>query len=436
MPAAVSFRGAMTATAPDPSEAPEPDTSEVSLSYPGWRVVFLCFVMAVVCWGFGFYGHGFYLAELQRLHGWPAWLVSSASTAYYFFSAFLVVFINDGVRRFGARACVLVGAVAMAAALAALPFIATPWQLFASYGVMAFAWATMSVGAITNILGLWFERKRGLAISLALNGASLGGVVLVPALVFLAAGAGFATAMLSAAAFVLLLVPPLALLVLSPRRPVPTKSSGLQPAATAVPTWTRATALRSLALWSVSAPFSLALLSQAGFLVHQISFLETTIGRRQAGIAVAVTTAMAIVGRLSLGLIADRIDQRVASALSMASQAGALAVMSQASDAAVLLGASALYGFSVGNLITFPALIIQREFEPAAFGMLVGLSTAITQFTYAFGPGLLGLVRDATGSYTAPLGLCVAINLLAAAIVLKRVRGGQTPSNRQHIGSA
>ena len=39
--------------------------------------------------------------------------------------------------------------------------------------------------------------------------------------------------------------------------------------------------------------------------------------------------------------------------------------------------------------------------------MLVGLSTAITQFTYAFGPGLLGLVRDLTGSYTAPLLLCV-----------------------------
>ena len=50
---------------------------------------------------------------------------------------------------------------------------------------MALAWATMSLGAINTILGLWFERKRGLAISLALNGASFGGVVIVPALDFL-----------------------------------------------------------------------------------------------------------------------------------------------------------------------------------------------------------------------------------------------------------
>ena len=189
--------------------------------------------------------------------------------------------------------------------------------------------------------------------------------------------------------------------------------------------WTRAAALRSPAFWSVSAPFSLSLLSQAGFLVHLIAFLEPTIGRNTAGIAVAITTAMAIVGRLVLGTIADRTNQRLASALSLGAQAAALIVMTQTTDTSTLLAACAVYGFSVGNLITFPALIIQREFDAAAFGMLVGLSTAITQFTYAFGPGLLGLVRDLTGSYTAPLLLCVALNLIAAAMVVRPPRGAE-----------
>jgi cyanate permease len=137
---------------------------------------------------------------------------------------------------------------------------------------------------------------------------------------------------------------------------------------------------------------------------------------------VAITTAMAIVGRLVLGTIADRTNQRLASALSLATQAAALIVMTLTTDTNMLLAACAVYGFSVGNLITFPALIIQREFDAASFGMLVGLSTAITQFTYAFGPGLLGLVRDLTGGYTAPLLLCVALNLVAAAIVMRRPR--------------
>lgn len=400
--------------------SPPGDGDESTLAYPGWRVAAVCFAMAMVCWGFGFYGHAFYLAELQRLHGWPTSVISTATTAYYFVSAVLVAFISDAIRLLGARACVLAGAYAFAISGAALPFIANPRQLFAVYMLMAVGWAAMSVGAITNILGLWFASRRGLAISLALNGASFSGVVIVPALVVFAGAAGFTAAMLSGAVFIVLLMTPLAVTVL---RPPPAPGPGLAGAAGSTaspPAWTRARALRNATFWSISGAFSLSLLAQAGFLVHLIAFLEPTTGRNTAGLAMAITTAMAIIGRLLVGLIADRANQRIVSAVSLASQAAALVVMTQTSDTHVLLWACAVYGFSVGNLITFPSLIIQREFEPASFGMLVGLSTAITQFTYAFGPGLLGVVRDATGTYTAPILLCVALNLLAAAIIVKR----------------
>lgn len=395
---------------------------ESSLRYPGWPVVAVCFAMATVCWGFGFYGHAFYLAELQRLHGWPTSLISGATTLYYFVSALLVVYISDAIRRFGTRACVITGSSAFAAATAAVPFVAEPWQLYAVYLVMALGWATMSVGAITNILGLWFDRKRGLAISLALNGASFSGVVIVPGLVLAAGAAGFTAAMLGGAVLILLVMLPLAMAVLGRAAPLQLHAGPAGGTSTAAPPagWTRASALRNRTFWSISAAFSLALLSQAGFLVHLIAFLEPTIGRYAAGSAVAITTAMAIVGRLTLGTVSERMNQRLASALSLASQAAALGVMMFARDAPTLLAACAVYGFSVGNLITFPALIVQREFEAAAFGMLIGLSTAITQFTYAFGPGLLGLVRDITGSYTAVLALCIGINLSAAAIILRR----------------
>ena len=187
---------------------PPSETDETSLRYPGWRVVGVCFAMAVVCWGFGFYGHAFYLAELRRLHGWPTAVISSATTAYYFISAVLVAFISDAVRRLGARACVLIGAGSFAASVAALPFITEPAHLLGVYLLMAVGWATMSVGAITNILGLWFKAKRGLAISLALNGASFSGVIVVPGLVLLTGIAGFAPAMLTGAALIVLAMVP------------------------------------------------------------------------------------------------------------------------------------------------------------------------------------------------------------------------------------
>jgi MFS family permease len=400
---------------------------ESSARYYGWRVVAACFALALLSWGFGFYGHGFYLAELRRLHDWPASLIAGASTASYLFSALLVVFVNDALRRLGIAACVLFGATALAGSAASLPFVTEPWQLILAYLVMSFGWATMSLGAINNILGLWFQERRGLAISLALNGASFSGVVIVPSLVLIAAATGFATAMLAGAAFILVLAVPLALTIL--RAPLPETAPVASARGPAAQTeWTRAKALRSLAFWSVSAPFAIAITSQCGFLVHQIAFLEQSTGRATAGIAVAITTAMAIVGRLTLGTMANWLDQRLASALSLTSQAAALAVMMQTGDATILLAACAVYGFSVGNLITFPALIVQREFEAAAFGMIISLSTGISQFTYAFGPGLLGLVRDATGDYPAALGVCIALNLTAAALVLKRPRTTVSPA--------
>src|SRR5262245_45716371 len=107
---------------------------------PPWTRATSCGIlksMALVCWGLGFYGHGFYLAELRRQHGWSTALISSASTACYLLSAVLVIFISDAIRRFGVRTCVLSGALAFAASAAALPLISEPWHLFGLYLLMA-----------------------------------------------------------------------------------------------------------------------------------------------------------------------------------------------------------------------------------------------------------------------------------------------------------
>ena len=69
----------------------------------------------------------------------------------------------------------------------------------------------------------------------------------------------------------------------------------------------------------------------------------------------------------------------------------------------VVYGACAVYGFSVGNNITLSPLIVQREYAAPEFPAIVALSTAVVQILYAFGPGLLGILRDAFGGYGVPL---------------------------------
>ncbi|MEZ5765521.1 MAG: MFS transporter [Xanthobacteraceae bacterium] len=398
----------------------EPAPDERSPRYEGWRVVFACFVMATFAWGLGFYGQGIYLAELQRAKGWPTSLISTATTLYYLSGSLLVVYVSDILHRLGPRLMLISGASLFALSVAGIAYVSQPWQLFVAYFVMATGWMLSSAGALTNVAGLWFYQKRGLAISLTLTGASFGGIILTPLMVAAISHWGFRTAMLgTAAATVAILVPTLLLCIGKP--PAALDFGAATPTQAAQPsgeTWTRRRALHSLQFWTMTLPFALAIGAQVGFLVHQLALLEPKIGLQTASYAVALTTAMAVLGRLAVGAVIDRLNQRMVSAASFLSQAAALLILLGTDNTAALFAACALFGFSVGNLITLPSLIIFREFGAKSFGLLVGLSVAVNQLIYAFGPGIVGWLRDASGTYTASLAFCVALQCIAAAIIL------------------
>jgi predicted MFS family arabinose efflux permease len=195
-------------------------------------------------------------------------------------------------------------------------------------------------------------------------------------------------------------------------------TAGDAPSATQI----RKRALRDIAFLSVTIAFALVLFAQVGFIVHLISFLDPLIGRGSAAIAIALLTAMAVVGRVLFSTVIDRLNQRLASALSFVSQALALLVLINSHNDVLLIAACAVFGFSVGNLITLPSLIVQREFASASFGVLISLLTAIVQVSYAFGPGVVGVLRDLSGSYTLPFYGCIALELAAAMLIMIRGR--------------
>jgi MFS family permease len=395
---------------------------ESSIRYDGWRIVAVCFLVAIFGWGFGFYGQSVYVAELHRSHGWPTSVVSSATTFFYLFGALLVAFISEAIRAVGPRNCLLAGIFSLALAAALIGRVTEPWQLYAAYAVLALGWAGTSLGAITNTLGLWFDTKRGMAISLALNGASFGGIVGVPLLVSAIGAFGFAEALLLAAAVMLALMVPVILICVGQPPAHGAISSAVAGSSMPSAKRIRAEAFRDIAFLSVTVAFALVLFAQVGFIVHLISFLDPLVGRESAALAIALLTAMAVVGRLLFSTVIDRLNQRLASALSFVSQAAALTVIINSHSAMVLITACAVFGFSVGNLITLPSLIVQREFDSRSFGVLISLITAITQVTYAFGPGIIGLLRDLSGSYALPFYGCIALELIAAMLIMIRRR--------------
>jgi MFS family permease len=398
---------------------------ENSIRYDGWRIVAVCFLVATFGWAFGFYGQSVYLAELHRQHGWSTSLISAATTFFYLFGALLVVFVSEAIRKFGPRYCLVAGTAAMAIAVVFMGQARAPWQLYLADTALAFGWAGTSLAMISNTLGLWFDQRRGMAISLALNGASFGGIAGIPLLVIAIGRFGFSQAMIIAAAVMVVLVIPVVLIFVG-QPPLRSGSALAISGDVSSPAQIRARAFRDIGFLSVSTAFSLVLFAQVGFIVHLIAFLDPVIGRASAAVAIASLTAMAVVGRVLFSTAIDRLNQRLASALSFLSQALALAVIINFRNETLLIVACAVFGFSVGNLITLPSLIVQREFDARSFGVLISLLTAITQVTYAFGPGVIGALRDLSGSYASPFYSCIALELAAAALIMVRGRGVTT----------
>jgi predicted MFS family arabinose efflux permease len=387
-----------------------------------WPAVLACFATAVFASGFGFYGQSVYLVALQRLHGWPSSLISAATTVFFLAGALLLTRVHTVLDRLGPRAMLLGGALLMGGGAVLFSRSEHLWQLYPAALVMALGGACCSATAITMVLAIWFDRQRGLAISLAFNGISTAGFTVAPALVALSSRFGLAQAVQGAVLEGLAVLIPLVLLGLGRgRRPITAGHATATPAPDVRPAYDNARqALRDRHFWSVAIPFALVLTAQIGFLMHFVAFLMPHLGAGGTAIAVSIVSGAAMLGRIGLGLVIDRLDQRLVSALSFISEVVALGLMLALPDRPeALYGGALLFGLSVGNVVTLPSLIVHREFAARSFGLIIGLSTAIGQFAYALAPALLGVVRDLAGGYGPVLVLCMALELAGAVIVLR-----------------
>jgi len=369
--------------------------------------------MALLAWGFGLYGQSVYLAELTRRHGWSTGMVSAASTFCWLLGALAMTRVHAVVARFGARAVLVAGCLSMAAGAWLEARVAAPWQLYACMVPIALGWAGTSSVAIATAIALWFERRRGLALSLAQNGASAAGFTTAPLLVLLTEAWGLRAAVGWILAGLLALVLPQLLWNLRAPLYPPQSRPGLQTAA-----------LRDRRFWLTSGPFALAMLAQVGFIVHQVPFLLPRLGATATAQVVVAATVAALAGRLGLGLVVDRLDQRVAAALSMLVQAAGMGLMLAWPSPAMLVAGMLCFGVSVGNMITLPPLVVGRAFPPASYAAVVGLNGAVVQVCFAFGPFLLGLVHDLSGGYPAVLAVCAAFQVAGAAIIWAGMRAG------------
>jgi MFS family permease len=393
----------------------------------GWRVAWAAFAVAVFGWGVSFYGPPVFLHAIHAARGWPVPLISAAVTCHFLFGAVAVANLATLHRRFGLAPVTRAGALAVAFGILGWALAREPWQLFAATLLSGFGWATTGGAAINAMVSPWFARRRPAALSLAYNGASIGGVLLSPLWVALIAALGFAGAAALVGGSMVL-----ALWFLSGRFLARTPAEmGLQPdgdapgRAITVRPVPAAAALPGAALWrsrrfvTLAAAASLGLFAQIGLVAHLFSLLVPAFGTQAAGFAVGLATACAIAGRTVMGwLLRPGTNRRMAAAVNFLVQlCGSLALLAAGgANAPLLLLGVVLFGLGLGNATSLPPLIAQSDFAPADTARAVALVTACSQACYAFAPAAFGVLRELDGS--ALFIAAASIQLAAAAVML------------------
>jgi MFS family permease len=386
------------------------------------------FIVAIFGWGLGFYGPPVYLHAVRELRGWSLALVSVAVTAHFLIGAIVVANLPKLYRRFGVSAVTKAGALSLGAGVTGWAVAQAPWQLLAATLLSGAGWAAMGAAAVNQIVSPWFIRARPAALSMAYNGASVGGIVFSPLWVAAIAFMSFPLAAPAIGVVTVLAIWLVADLTLA-KTP---RQMGLLPdgdaiGVAAIPVASpSAKPLPGSRLWrdpkflTLSAGMALGLFAQIGLIAHLFSLLVPALGAQSAGLAMGAATAAAILGRTLVGwLMPAGADRRLVACASYGVQiAGSIACLAAAgTNIPLLLAGVILFGAGIGNATSLPPLIAQVEFTKEDVPRVVALIVAMAQGGYAFAPAAFGLMRELASRETFESAGAAPYVFAAAALV-------------------
>lgn len=406
----------------------------------GWRVVAAASTVAMFGWGFGLYGPPIYLQSVIDRTGWPVALVSAAVTVHFLVGAVTVAGMPNLYARFGAVRTTAVGVVALALGVIGWAISDHPALLFLSACITGCGWATMGAVALNGFVSPWFIRRRPFALSLAYNGATLGGVVMTPAWVLSIEALEFKGAALVIGGVMIAVVTTLLASILS-KRPRdlgqypdgPTDADGGLPRQASAQTV--AALRRNRSFLTLAAGMSIGLFAQVGLLAHLFSLLLPILGEVNSGYLLSGATACAVLGRSLFGWLMPRdANRRVVAAISYGVQfVGCLCLIAGLSGhPGLAIAGVLLFGFGIGNATSLPPLIVQAEFPEVQVQKVVSLVISASQATFAFAPAVFGLLRDSAGSWGSDEGPSLAIAtavIFAAAICCFMMGRGQAEAD-------
>jgi len=390
-----------------------PKNAASSRIFYGWYVLAACFLLLFFQSGARF-SFGIMFKPMMAELGWNR---ASISSVFFLNMVFFALALSVGGKlydRYGPRWVIFVSTVLLAGGYMCTALVRSLWQFYLFYGILtATGTGGASVPLIAALMSKWFEKRRGLAISLALSGTCLGQFVLVPIFNQFVLNYSWRIAYLLIGMFILVINTVLAFLVIK-GNPV---DLGFEPyghknantagdrkastvSATQGPDLNLPQAMKTCSFWL----FLLFMLicGSGDFLVatHLVPFVtDYGVSPTAAANMLALYGLMSLGGILVAGPISDLIGNKIPIALTFVLRLLLFALILKYRTPLSFYIFAAGFGFTW--LVTAPltTTLVGRLYGFTHVGMISGFLTTVHHLGGGFWAYMGGLIFDKTGSY-------------------------------------
>ena len=371
---------------------------------------------------------GLMLKPMTEDLGWSRSTLSFAVTFFMFTSALALPLAGGLVDRYSLRWVLALGALAVATGVGLMGRVTEPWQVFLVYGVL-FAMGHAATGnpIVGVMITRWFQRRRGIANSVAVSGNATGQLVIIGTLAAFLTNTGWRNAFgLLGAANLLIAIP----LILAAFKAWPgsaaeaSRVNGGEGGATGIEAAQEVTVsvgppsvVASGQFWLLVVLYAVCGFQDFFMATHVVAFaLDSGIGTVLAGNILALMGLMGLVGVLCAGLLCDALGAQRPLLLCFVLRIGIFALIIAVQNTPAILVFSLLYGFTF--LMTAPLTVIfSREiFGPMRLGTVSGTISMVHQIFGGLGALAGALIFDHWGSYDGAFILMLALSIGATAI--------------------
>jgi len=257
----------------------------------------------------------------------------------------------------------------------------------------------------------WFEKKRGLALSITGSGGGVGTIVLAPFAAYLIGSFDWRTAYAVLGLIVGLGIAPLSMLL----KKDPAEIGMLPDGVTIPPNTTTsinsknnphvrsvnlAQALRTRNFWF----FGIVWLSFSFCLhlvfTHIVPYMtDTSVSGAEAAIVLGLIGSISIPGRLMMGVVSDRTGRKASAMVCGLLQIGAMIWVAWARELWMFYIFAIFYGFALGGFDIPVTALIGDIFGAHSLGEIMGVLIIGWGLGAATGPAVGGLIFDVTEGY-------------------------------------